>query len=61
MVCRRLPAGRGVGEHAPSIRLGDRAFFIALSFESHRHLRISIIESIVGEFAPTCSFVIAGQ
>jgi hypothetical protein len=56
-----LPAGRGVGHYAPSTRLGDHDSFIALSLESHRHLRISIIESIVGEFATvllTCSFVI---
>jgi hypothetical protein len=34
---------------------------LVLSLESHRHLRISIIESIVGEFATvllTCSLVI---
>jgi hypothetical protein len=60
MVYGGLPAGRG--HNAPSIRLGDLDSFIALlSLESHRHLRISIIESIVGEFASfllTCSFVI---
>jgi hypothetical protein len=50
MVCVGLPAFRGVGHHAPSIFLGDLDFSIALSLESHRHLRISIIESIVGEF-----------
>jgi hypothetical protein len=45
-----LPVGRGVRQHAPSIRLGDPDAFIALSLESHRHLRISIIDAIVGEF-----------
>jgi hypothetical protein len=50
MVCIGLPAFRGVGHHAPSIFLGNLDFSIALSLESHRHLRISIIDSIVGEF-----------
>jgi hypothetical protein len=36
---------------APSIRLGDLDSFIALSLASHRHLRVSINESIVGESA----------
>ena len=45
MACFGLPVGRGVGHHAPSIRLGDLDFSIALSLESHRHLRISIIDS----------------
>jgi hypothetical protein len=56
-----LRSGRCVGHHAPRIRLGDLYAFIALSLQSHRHLRISIIDSIVGEFAAvlrTCSFVI---
>jgi hypothetical protein len=44
-----LPVDRGVGHHAPSIRLGDFDFSIMLSLESHRHLRTSIIDSIVGE------------
>jgi hypothetical protein len=51
MVCVGLPAFRGVvGHHAPSILLGDLDSFIALSLESHRYLRISIIDSIVGDF-----------
>jgi hypothetical protein len=47
--------------HAPRIRLGDLDCFITLSLESHRHLRVSINESIVGESATiplTCSFLI---
>jgi hypothetical protein len=51
MVCCDLPIGRGVGQHAPSIRLGDLDSSIALSLDSHRHLRTSIIDSIVREFA----------
>jgi hypothetical protein len=62
MVCCGLPVGRGVGHHhAPSIRLGDLDFSITLSLESHRHLRTSIIDSIVEDFAAvllTVSFVI---
>jgi hypothetical protein len=50
MVNCGLPTARGVEHHAPSIRLGDLDSLIALSLESHRHLRISIIDSIVGEF-----------
>jgi hypothetical protein len=50
MVCCGLPPTRGVGHHAPTIRLGDLDSSIALSLESHPHLRISIIDSIVGEF-----------
>jgi hypothetical protein len=50
MVCCGLPNdARGVEHHAPSIRLGDLGSSIALSLESHRHLRISIIDSIAGE------------
>jgi hypothetical protein len=48
--CCGLRVCRGVGHHATSIRLPDLEFSIALSLESHRHLRISIIDSIVGEF-----------
>jgi hypothetical protein len=51
-------AGRDVVQHAPSIRLGVLDSFIALSFESYLHLRVSINESIVAEFATvllTCS------
>jgi hypothetical protein len=44
-----FPTGRGVVHHAPRIRLGDIGGFITLSLESHRHLRVSINESIVGE------------
>jgi hypothetical protein len=61
MVCWRSPTGLAVVHHAPSIRLGDLDSSIALSLESHRHLRVSINVSIVGEFATiplTCSFVI---
>jgi hypothetical protein len=61
MVYYDFPIGRGVGYHAPSIRLGDLDFSIALSLESHRILRSCIINSIVGEFPAallTCSFVI---
>jgi hypothetical protein len=61
MVCCGLPIGRGVEHHAPSIRLGNLGFSITLSLESHRHLRTSIIDSIVGEFAVillTSSFAI---
>jgi hypothetical protein len=62
MVCCGLPIGRGVGHHAASIRLGDLDFSIALSLESHRQLRTSIIDSIVAEFPAalltTCLFVI---
>jgi hypothetical protein len=61
MVCCGLHVGRGFGHNAPSIRLGDLDFSIKLNLESHRHLRASIIESIVGEFAAallTFSFVI---
>jgi hypothetical protein len=57
----KLFESNGVGHHAPSIRLGDLDFSIALSLESHRHLRTSIIDSIAGEFPEallTCSFVI---
>jgi hypothetical protein len=50
MVCCGFPAIRGVGQHAPSIRLGDLVFSIALSLDSRRNLRTSIIDSIVGEF-----------
>jgi hypothetical protein len=50
MVCYGPPVGRGVGQHAPSIRLGDLDSSITLILESHRHLRTSIIDSIVGEF-----------
>jgi hypothetical protein len=51
MVCCGLSVCRGVGHHGPRIRLGDLDVSIArLSLESHRHLRISIIDSIVGEF-----------
>jgi hypothetical protein len=51
MVCVGLPTFRGVGHHAPSILLGDLDFSIALlSLESHWHLCISIIDSIVGKF-----------
>jgi hypothetical protein len=39
-----------VGHHAPNIRLRDLDSSIALSLESHRHLRISTIDSIVAEF-----------
>jgi hypothetical protein len=56
-----LPACRGVGHHAPSIRLGDLDFSIALSLENHRRHRTSIIDSIVGEFPAAllaCSSVI---
>jgi hypothetical protein len=42
MVCCGLPVGRDVGHHAPSIRLGHLDFSIALSFESHRHIRITM-------------------
>jgi hypothetical protein len=45
MVCYGL-----IGHHASSIRLGDRDFSVALSLKSHQHLRISIIDCIVGEF-----------
>jgi hypothetical protein len=51
--CRRTPCAK----HSP----GDLDSSIALSLESHRHLRVSINVSIVGEFATiplTCSFVI---
>jgi hypothetical protein len=41
---------RVVGHHAASIRLGDLDISIALTLESHRSLRTSIIDSIVGEF-----------
>jgi hypothetical protein len=61
MVCCGLPVGRSVGHHAPSIRLRDLDFSIMLSLESHRHLRTSIIDSIVGGVAAlllTFSFVI---
>jgi hypothetical protein len=61
MVCCDLPVGRGVGHHAPSIRLGDLHFSSTLSLESHQHLRPSIIDSIMGEFAAVLlaiSFVI---
>jgi hypothetical protein len=62
MVCCGLPACHGVGHHAAlSIRLEDLDFSVTLSLESHRHLRTSIIDSIVGEFSAallTCSFVI---
>jgi hypothetical protein len=62
MVCCGLPACRGVGHHAPSIRLGDLDFSIVLSLVNHRNLRSSItIDSIVGEFSAallTNSFVI---
>jgi hypothetical protein len=61
MVCCGLPVGRGVGHHAQSIRLGDLDFSITLSLENHRHLRTSIIDSIVGEFGAVLlafSFVI---
>jgi hypothetical protein len=61
MVCCGLPVGRGVGHHAPKIRLGDLDSSITLSLGSHRHLRTSIIDSIVGESAAvlvTFSFVI---
>jgi hypothetical protein len=51
IVCWGLPTGRGVGHHAPSISLGDLDAFITLSLQSHRHLRIPIIDSIVVEFA----------
>jgi hypothetical protein len=46
--CTRTPFAK----HAPSIRLGDvdSSIVAALSLESHRHLRTSIIDSIVGEF-----------
>jgi hypothetical protein len=61
MVCCGFPGSRAVGHHAPSIRLGDRDCN-TLRLESHRHLRISTIASIVGEFATsirlTCSFMI---
>jgi hypothetical protein len=50
MVCCGLPTARGVGHHAPSIRLGDLDSSIALSLESHGHLLISIIDSFGGEF-----------
>jgi hypothetical protein len=59
--CCGLLVGHGVGHYAPSIHLEDLDFSIALSLESHRHLRISIIDSIVGEFSAvllTFSFVI---
>jgi hypothetical protein len=46
MVCCGLPVERGVGHHAPSIRLGNLDFSITLSLESHRHLRTTIIDSI---------------
>jgi hypothetical protein len=47
--CCGLPVGRGVGDHAPSIRLGDLHFSIRLSVESHHwNLRTSTIDSIVG-------------
>jgi hypothetical protein len=63
-VCKRVVWSAEVSllavvHHAPSIRLGDLDSSIAL--ESHRHLRVSINVSIVGEFATiplTCSFVI---
>jgi hypothetical protein len=61
MVCCGLPTCRGVVHHALSIRLGDLDSSIAMSLESQRHLRISIIDSIVGELATTLltlSFVI---
>jgi hypothetical protein len=62
MVNRDLPTDRDVVHHAPSSRLGDLDCFIRLSLEeSYRHLRVSINESIVGEFATiplTCSFLI---
>jgi hypothetical protein len=61
MVCCGLPVGCGVGHHEPSIRLGDLDFSITLNLGSHRHLRTSIIDSIVGEFAAVLlafSFVI---
>jgi hypothetical protein len=62
MVCCGLPVGRGVRHHAaPIVLLGDLDFSITVSLESHRHLRTSIIDSIVGKFAAvllTFSFVI---
>jgi hypothetical protein len=61
MVSCGVPDGRAVGHHAPSIRLEDLDFSITLSLESHRHLRTSIIDSIVGEVAAVLlaiSFVI---
>jgi hypothetical protein len=36
MVCCGLPIGRGSEHHAPSIRVGDLDFSIALSLESQR-------------------------
>jgi hypothetical protein len=54
-----VPTGRRVGHHAPSIR--DLDAFITLSLQSHRYHRISINDSIVGEFATVlliCSFLI---
>jgi hypothetical protein len=50
LVCCCLPACLEYGHHAPSIRLGDLDSSIALSLEIHRHLRTSVIDSIVGEF-----------
>jgi hypothetical protein len=47
MVCFGFPAFRGVGHHAPRIFLGDLDFSIALSLESHRHLRISMLNVIL--------------
>jgi hypothetical protein len=62
MVCCGLSVGGGDGHHAPTIRLGDLDFSILMSLgESHRHLHISIIDSIEGEIPAvllTFSFVI---
>jgi hypothetical protein len=60
IVCWGLLVAALLGHHAPPY-LGDLYAFISLSLQSHRHLRISIIDSIVGEFATsrlTRSFVI---
>jgi hypothetical protein len=50
MVWLGSPYWSAVVHHAPSIRLGDLDFHCT-EFESHRHLRVSINVSIVGEFA----------
>jgi hypothetical protein len=49
MVFCGLPACLEYGHHAPSIRLGDLDSSIALSLEIHRHLRASVIDSIMGD------------
>jgi hypothetical protein len=61
IVCWGLPTGRGIGHHASSLSLVYLDAFIMPSLQSHRHLCMSIIDSIVDEFAAvllTRSFLI---